>query len=240
MGRVKVSDEGLVMTRVALIFGGVSTEHDISCKSADNVVSALDGRFELVLVGITRDGRWLRYAGDPAELTGSWEGHDCTPVALLPGSGLVELAEGGATRPLAVDVALPVLHGQGGEDGTVQGALEVVDGGEQRGDAVAQAVLIAVGAAGLIAALEVLEVRLRAAQGIEILVALFDRRLQRVAPFVDRGFLRLVLRLDNRLLHGFVRRGFRLRRRGVLFFILLHDFRPFIFGPRAFRSARAP
>ena len=125
MGRVKVSDEGLVMTRVALIFGGVSTEHDISCKSADNVVSALDGRFELVLVGITRDGRWLRYAGDPAELTGSWEGHDCTPVALLPGSGLVELAEGGAARPLAVDVALPVLHGQGGEDGTVQGALEV-------------------------------------------------------------------------------------------------------------------
>lgn len=57
MGRVKVSDEGLVMTRVALIFGGVSTEHDISCKSADNVISALGGRFELVLVGITRDGR---------------------------------------------------------------------------------------------------------------------------------------------------------------------------------------
>lgn len=125
MGRVKVSDEGLVMTRVALIFGGVSTEHDISCKSADNVISALGGRFELVLVGITRDGRWLRYAGDPAELTGSWEEHDCAPVALVPGSGLVELGEGGVARPLAVDVALPVLHGQGGEDGTVQGALEV-------------------------------------------------------------------------------------------------------------------
>ena len=46
------------MTRVALLFGGVSTEHDISCKSADNVIKALGGRFDLVLVGITREGRW--------------------------------------------------------------------------------------------------------------------------------------------------------------------------------------
>lgn len=113
------------MTRVALIFGGVSTEHDISCKSAANVISALGGRFDLVLVGITREGRWLRYAGDPAEVTGAWEAHDCTPVALVPGAGLLELSAGGEGRPLLVDVALPVLHGQGGEDGTVQGALEV-------------------------------------------------------------------------------------------------------------------
>ena len=113
------------MTKVALLFGGVSTEHEISCKSADNVISALGGRFELVLVGITRDGRWLRYTGDPADIVGGgWEGHDCAPVALVPAGGLVELAGDGA-RPLKVDVALPVLHGQGGEDGTVQGALEV-------------------------------------------------------------------------------------------------------------------
>ena len=113
------------MARVALLFGGTSTEHDISCRSADNVIAALSGRFELVLVGITRDGRWLRYAGDPSEVTRSWEEHDCTPVALVPGAGLVELSADGAARPLEVDVALPVLHGQGGEDGTVQGALEV-------------------------------------------------------------------------------------------------------------------
>ena len=113
------------MTRVALIFGGISTEHDISCKSADNVIAALDGRFDLVLIGITREGRWLRYAGDPAEVTGAWEDHDCSPVSLVPGEGLYELGADGAALPLSVDVALPVLHGQGGEDGTVQGALEV-------------------------------------------------------------------------------------------------------------------
>ena len=113
------------MTRVALIFGGVSTEHDISCKSADNVIAALGDRFDLVLIGITREGRWLRYSGDPAEVTGAWEAHDCVPVSLVPGEGLFEFCADGAARPLPVDVALPVLHGQGGEDGTVQGALEV-------------------------------------------------------------------------------------------------------------------
>ena len=113
------------MTRVALIFGGISTEHDISCRSADNVIAALDGRFDLVLIGITREGRWLRYAGDPAEVTGSWEAHDCAPVSLVPGEGLYEIGADGAELPLSVDVALPVLHGRGGEDGTVQGALEV-------------------------------------------------------------------------------------------------------------------
>ncbi|HJA28908.1 MAG TPA: hypothetical protein IAA15_04965 [Candidatus Olsenella pullicola] len=84
------------MTRVALIFGGVSTEHDISCRSADNVASALGDRCDLVLIGITREGRWFRYSGDPSELTAGWESHDCVPVALVPGAGLVELAQGAA------------------------------------------------------------------------------------------------------------------------------------------------
>lgn len=113
------------MTNVAILFGGTSTEHDISCTSAENVVACLSGRFDLTLVGITRDGRWLRYSGDPTKLAGdAWAGHDCEPVVLAPGEGLVAQGERGA-RPLGVDVALPVLHGQGGEDGTVQGALEV-------------------------------------------------------------------------------------------------------------------
>ena len=117
------------MTKLAILFGGISTEHDISCKSAHNVVRALDGRFDLELVGITRDGGWLRYAGDAdALLDGSWEAHDCTPVACLPGRsgdrhGLALVTASGL-EPLAVDACLPVLHGQGGEDGTVQGLLE--------------------------------------------------------------------------------------------------------------------
>ena len=114
--------------RVAIVFGGISTEHDISCKSADNVIKALDGRFELVLVGITRDGQWLRYTGDAADVTGAWETHDVTPVVLVPGmgahaGGFFELVDGCLER-VAVDVALPVMHGQGGEDGTLQGTLE--------------------------------------------------------------------------------------------------------------------
>ena len=119
------------MVDVAIIFGGISTEHDISLKSADNVIAQLPcDRFRPVLIGITRDGMWLHYTGDVEDIvSGAWEGHDVAPVALLPGrgesarGGFIELAEEGA-RQLKVDVALPVLHGQGGEDGTVQGALE--------------------------------------------------------------------------------------------------------------------
>ena len=116
------------MKKVAIIFGGISTEHDISCKSADNVIKALDGRYELVLIGITREGEWLHYAGDAADVTGAWETHDVTPVALVPGcgrtpGGLFSLRDGRLER-LDVDVALPVMHGQGGEDGTLQGTLE--------------------------------------------------------------------------------------------------------------------
>ena len=119
------------MTNVAIIFGGISTEHDISLKSADNVISSLDAeRFCPVLIGIDRDGAWFHYAGDVADVvTGAWEEHDCAPVVLIPGragearGGLMELVDGEFCE-LEIDVALPVLHGQGGEDGTVQGTLE--------------------------------------------------------------------------------------------------------------------
>lgn len=112
------------MTRAALIFGGISTEHDISCKSADNVISVLSDHLELVLIGITRDGVWKLVPAGTSPLD-PWEDDATLPrVATVPGAGLMELPDGPA-RPLPVDVALPVLHGQGGEDGTVQGALEV-------------------------------------------------------------------------------------------------------------------
>ena len=114
------------MTRVALIFGGISTEHDISCTSAENVISALDGRFELVLIGITREGRWVLVPSGTPVRGGAWEADESLArVGIVPGSGLVELLADGSPRALDVDAALPVLHGQGGEDGTIQGALEV-------------------------------------------------------------------------------------------------------------------
>ena len=119
------------MTNVAILFGGISTEHDISLKSADNVISALPAdRYTPVLIGIDRAGSWFHYTGDVADIvTGRWEEHDCAPVVMIPGrgegarGGFLELVDG-EFRELEVDVALPVLHGQGGEDGTVQGTLE--------------------------------------------------------------------------------------------------------------------
>lgn len=119
------------MIDVAVLFGGISTEHDISLKSADNVIRQLPrDRFRPVLIGIDRDGAWFHYAGDVDDVvTGAWEEHDCNPVVLIPGrgegarGGFLELADGEFSE-LPVDVVLPVLHGQGGEDGTVQGALE--------------------------------------------------------------------------------------------------------------------
>jgi D-alanine-D-alanine ligase len=126
--------------RVAVVFGGRSTEHAISCASAGLVLSALDpDRYEVVPVGITRDGQWVLTSGDPARLTlgggaelPSVSAEAGTAVAPLPGGGWVSLsslsASSAAEVPAAlgsVDVVLPLLHGAYGEDGTIQGLLEL-------------------------------------------------------------------------------------------------------------------
>lgn len=115
--------------RVAVLFGGTSSEHDISLRSATNVLSELDGLdYELELVGITRDGAWLHYTGDEADVCegDAWATHDVLPVVLVPGEegGLFEHLADGTLRRISVDVVLPVLHGQGGEDGVTQALLE--------------------------------------------------------------------------------------------------------------------
>lgn len=117
--------------RVAILFGGRSAEHEISLLSARFVVESLDpARYEPVLVGIDKTGRWLLQ--DAARLLA--QGRDPRAVALdesrppvllpaHPDGGLVPL--GGSSVPLSIDVAFPVLHGPLGEDGTVQGLLEL-------------------------------------------------------------------------------------------------------------------
>ena len=129
--------------RVGVIFGGRSGEHDVSLRSARAVMAALDpARYEVVPVGITREGRWLM-GGDPlARLEAGSElarlegraGED--GAAAASGSELVAAAsptppifgagQGGEGRG-PVDVIFPVLHGPHGEDGTVQGMLELAD-----------------------------------------------------------------------------------------------------------------
>ena len=82
------------MTRVALLFGGISTEHDISCTSADNVINALNDRFDLVLIGITREGRWVLCPSGTNVTGGAWEADDTLPsVVVLPGRGLAVVGE---------------------------------------------------------------------------------------------------------------------------------------------------
>ena len=115
--------------RVAVLFGGTSSEHDISLRSATNVLSELSGLdYELELIGITREGTWLHYTGDVADVCVGDAGaaHDVVPVVVVPGEegGLFRHESDGTLRRVAVDVALPVLHGQGGEDGITQALLE--------------------------------------------------------------------------------------------------------------------
>ena len=123
----------MTRTRVAVVFGGRSTEHAISCVSAGSVLAALDPeRYDVVAVGITPEGRWVLGPDDPAQLAISGRElplvKDGAAVA-LPGDptvGLIPLEPAeGATALGGVDVVFPVLHGPYGEDGTVQGLLEM-------------------------------------------------------------------------------------------------------------------
>lgn len=114
--------------RVAVAFGGTSSEHRISGLSAHNVLSVMaESNMEQIVIGITQNGQWLHYTGDiDGLLDGSWETHDVVPVVLVPGDkgGLFEQTPKGLQK-IDVDVVFPVMHGQGGEDGTIQGALEI-------------------------------------------------------------------------------------------------------------------
>ncbi|HJB41049.1 MAG TPA: D-alanine--D-alanine ligase [Candidatus Gemmiger avicola] len=117
--------------RLALFFGGVSSEHEVSCVSAAAWLRALAlppcaNKYEVTAVGITKDGRWLRYGGPAARVEdGSWQTDTeaLTPCVLSPDRAdrglLIRQGDGYAVQP--VDVCVPVLHGKNGEDGTIQG-----------------------------------------------------------------------------------------------------------------------
>ena len=108
--------------RVAVVYGGRSSEHAISCVSAGSILRHLDpARFDVVPVGIARDGSWLRADVDPDTLTIA-DGRlpEVTGVAATPLALAAEILS-------TVDVVFPILHGPYGEDGTIQGLLELAD-----------------------------------------------------------------------------------------------------------------
>ncbi|HEY4023866.1 MAG TPA: D-alanine--D-alanine ligase family protein [Pseudonocardiaceae bacterium] len=112
--------------RVAVVFGGRSTEHEVSCLSAGSVLANLDpDRFEPVPIGIARDGAWVLGPSDPAVLTAS--GRELPSVVGPTSTGdIVPTATKSAGELIGgVDVVFPVLHGAFGEDGTIQGMLEL-------------------------------------------------------------------------------------------------------------------
>lgn len=125
-------------TKVAVIFGGRSSEHSVSCVSAGSILEHLDPeQFEVVPIGITEEGAWVLGPGDPRQLAPEGKALpsvDPTGVSLALTADptrtgeLVALGDGPAGDVLAaVDVVFPVLHGPFGEDGTIQGMLDLAD-----------------------------------------------------------------------------------------------------------------
>ncbi|MFT4471128.1 D-alanine--D-alanine ligase family protein [Arthrobacter sulfonylureivorans] len=123
--------------RVAVLFGGRSSEHSVSCVTAAGVLGAIDkDKYDVVPIGIARNGQWVQVAEDPAqwslasgtmpEISASAEpvmltSSDTTPELVVAPAAQVPQSLGN------VDVVLPLLHGPFGEDGTLQGLLEMAD-----------------------------------------------------------------------------------------------------------------
>ncbi|QWU13236.1 D-alanine---D-serine ligase [Paenibacillus sophorae] len=115
---------------IAVLFGGCSSEYDVSLSSAASVIENLNTeKYDLVLIGITREGTWLRYRGNIEDIRNDyWHTHlGCTPSFFSPSrevKGLIELVHT-EYHVTPIDVVFPVLHGKYGEDGTLQGLLEL-------------------------------------------------------------------------------------------------------------------
>ncbi|MFH1793558.1 MAG: D-alanine--D-alanine ligase family protein [Pseudomonadota bacterium] len=111
--------------RIAVLFGGRSSEHDVSVMSATNVMAALDpAKYDAVPIYVTRDGRWLESSFAEGALAKPASGTELCLVAGGQGR-LLAIPSGGAARDLPpVDALFPVLHGLNGEDGSVQGLAQ--------------------------------------------------------------------------------------------------------------------
>lgn len=112
---------------IAVLFGGKSSEHEVSCVSATTVINHIDREFyDVVLIGITKEGRWLLVNNVKAIEDGSWRQSKVSAV-ISPDheEQAVIIMDGAKTTLRKLDAVFPVLHGLNGEDGTVQGLLEL-------------------------------------------------------------------------------------------------------------------
>lgn len=117
---------------IAILCGGQSVEHEISLLSAANVIRDLDpARFDKVIIYITRDGQWL-WAEDEASFIAQAEGRcistdGLSQILLQPGMPQQPLVNRSTGKPFRIDCVFPVLHGAHGEDGTMQGLLQILN-----------------------------------------------------------------------------------------------------------------
>lgn len=112
---------------IAVIFGGQSSEHEVSCMSVVNVASQIDReKYDVLLIGITQEGHWVKTDSIESIQDGSWR-QSGVGAAISPDATeqCVILWENGQAEKRHVDVVFPVLHGLYGEDGTIQGLLEL-------------------------------------------------------------------------------------------------------------------
>lgn len=117
------------MKRILVIFGGCSTEYEVSLVSASAVIGAIDkNKYEVLYMGITRDGRVFYYEGEEAKIAeDKWQESRCFPatVSMSRGAHEIWVDRGGGIEKMAFDIAFPILHGKNGEDGTIQGLFEM-------------------------------------------------------------------------------------------------------------------
>ncbi len=122
----------MVKMNLGVIFGGQSSEHEVSRISAEAIIKNISkDKYNLFLIGITKQGKWLLFSGDISEIPdGSWEKSNLNKQAFISPDasigGLVTF-EDGKTEIIKLDCVIPVLHGKNGEDGTVQGLLELAE-----------------------------------------------------------------------------------------------------------------
>ena len=115
---------------VCVLFGGISPEHEVSLRSAESVLNNLDKeKYNIFPVGITKKGDWILYAGSDYSLlpSGQWQeyqGNRRATISPIRGQGLLSFEGDCVVRDL-IDVVFPVLHGENGEDGAMQGLLQM-------------------------------------------------------------------------------------------------------------------
>lgn len=114
---------------LAVIFGGCSSEYEVSLKSATSVIKNINNeKYNLILVGITRQGKWYRYYGDIENIINDkWHMNKVIPSIISPCrdlKGLIEFNNDGYSLT-NIDLVFPILHGKNGEDGTIQGLLDM-------------------------------------------------------------------------------------------------------------------